>query len=60
MQEILVMLFSLAFASADDEQMQIAQPNFAIYHTKCVSIPHDSECQRVRVYFLTHVVILPL
>lgn len=32
-------LFFLAMASADDEQIQLAQPDFAIYHTKYVMRP---------------------
>ena len=38
----LLALFFLAMASADEEQIQLAQPDFAIYHTKYVMRPQYS------------------
>ena len=40
MHAVLIALLFLALASADEEQIQLAQPDFAIYHTKYVT------CQR--------------
>lgn len=34
---ILIVLFLIGLASADEEQIQLAQPDFAIYHTKYAS-----------------------
>lgn len=36
LRAILIALLGLGLASADDEPAQIAQPDFAIYHTKYV------------------------
>ena len=41
LRAFLIALLGLSLASADDEPAQIAQPDFAIYHTKYV---HHFQC----------------
>ena len=45
---VLLGLLFLALASADEEQIQLAQPDFAIYHTKYVNNPHSAPNPRGR------------
>ena len=44
LQTYVIVLFLLAGASAEDEQQPIAQPDFAIYHTKYVLLLHLLAC----------------
>ena len=44
LQTYVIVLFLLTGASAEDEQQPIAQPDFAIYHTKYVLLLHLLAC----------------
>ena len=46
LQTYVIVLFLLTGASAEDEQQPIAQPDFAIYHTKYELLPYLLACQR--------------